>query len=435
MSLTFEQFYRRFSVFGLKKRWLPPKRCSSEQFKTYSQLLCEEFVRPGDFQIGLTKLFTRQNAMEGLNIGLDDVLDIVVVPIQVAARRKVAQLRFGRVKKGIRRLQAVARMRVCRAKYLALLDALNKARIEEEKRRQEEEEERKREQQRLAEQTERLRKERAERERQEQIAAAALAAKSLPIPAPPDSAPPPPPPLPPAPPSRQQVSFSDIQNDTSERGTLTSKAKDPPFIDRVSRMHDLCTSGDLTSLQAHLTEHPEDYIATDPRHKHCGILHSAAKGSQLHVLRYLNPTAMDIVALLDSEGNNLLHYAALSQVNSSSDQLGTFRFLIEILEGEAISSFDPHSKRRTSTVGGTGGSSNGSRVVSFKFTNTPSALISHTNYLRKTREAYEQMETAAQQMMLKTAKRSSLYNTTLNSNSQVTTVSGVIKSGWLSKRF
>jgi hypothetical protein len=205
-------------------------------------------------------------------------------------------------------------------------------------------------------------------------------------------------------------------------------------------MHDLSVGGDLTALQLHLAQHPEDYIATDPRHSHCGLLHSAARGWQVEVLRHLSPTAMDVVSLLDAEGNNLIHHAAMGGgVDGHGDQVATLRFLLGVLEESEDSNASAASSSASSSWSSkkTGRKSTRSSHVSFRFTSSaPSALISHAAFLSRSKETYQSMEKAAQEMMTKTVKRSSLHGTSLNSNTlpSLAQVKGVLKAGWLNKR-
>ena len=271
-----------------------------------------------------------------------------------------------------------------------------------------------------------------EREEKPQPQQRQVAPPSTALPPPP---PPPPPPLPAAIPVPAAIPAP---------AAVQPERRDPMsvFEERIFRMHDLASSGDLTSLQAHLEQHPEDYIATDPRHCHCGLLHSSARGWQVEVLCHLNPTALDIVSLLDAEGNNLINHAAMGDVDGPgrrgdhSDQVATLRFLLAVLEeseeGSGSSSAPSWSAKKAASR-----KSTSSSHVSFRFfSSAPSALISHATYLSRSRETYEMMEAAAQDMMSKTVKRSSLHGTSLNSNTlpSLAQVKGVLKAGWLNKR-
>lgn len=289
------------------------------------------------------------------------------------------------------------------------------AELEEQRKEQEEQQQRQRERERDEQHRRKQQQEKEEMER------GRPQQESVPAAVPPPPPPPPPPPAAPSGPSGLQDPLSIIE-------------------ERIFRMHDLSARGDLTALQLHLAQHPEDYIAPDPRHSHCGLLHSAARGWQVEVLRHLSPTAMDVVSLLDAQGNNLIHHAAMGDsADGPGDQVATLRFLLGVLEESEDCSGSATSSSSSSSWSSkkAGRKSTRSSHVSFRFTSSaPSALISHAAYLSRSKETYQSMERAAQDMMSKTVKRSSLHGTSLNSNTlpSLAAVKGVLKAGWLNKR-
>jgi hypothetical protein len=121
------------------------------------------------------------------------------------------------------------------------------------------------------------------------------------------------------------------------------------------------------------------------------------------------------------------------------DQVATLRFLLGVLEESEDSNASAASSSASSSWSSkkTGRKSTRSSHVSFRFTSSaPSALISHAAFLSRSKETYQSMEKAAQEMMTKTVKRSSLHGTSLNSNTlpSLAQVKGVLKAGWLNKR-
>ena len=101
--MSFDQFHRRYLALGLKKGW------PSQNTREFTRLLCGERLASGSFQLGTSKLFTRQQALDILHSALEEILDRFAVPIQTMVRRIVAVRRYRRIGRGVRRLQAVVR--------------------------------------------------------------------------------------------------------------------------------------------------------------------------------------------------------------------------------------------------------------------------------------------------------------------------------------
>ncbi len=99
--MSFDQFQRRYFALGQDKGW------PSQNTREFTRLLCEERLASGSFQLGSSKLFTRQQALDILHSALEDILDRYPVPIQTAMRRIIAVRRYRCIRGGMNRLQAV----------------------------------------------------------------------------------------------------------------------------------------------------------------------------------------------------------------------------------------------------------------------------------------------------------------------------------------
>ena len=95
--MSFDQFYQRYLALGLAAEGLAVA-------EPESSLGCQERLASRSFQLGTSKLFTRQVI---LHSALEDVLDVFAVPIQTAVRRIVAVRRYRLIRRGVSRLQAV----------------------------------------------------------------------------------------------------------------------------------------------------------------------------------------------------------------------------------------------------------------------------------------------------------------------------------------
>jgi len=384
------------------------------EYKKLCSLLCSELLKPNEYQLGHSKMFARQNAMDRFHLSMEDLRYVRVIPIQAAARRWICLLRLKSQKRSVLLLQSVYRMLLKRREFQRLVVEIRRQREVERLRLLEVA----RQQSDLVE-NERMRVE-AEIQIQLAIEAEEKAQIQRKLDLEPNS-------IPSITPNRVNFStdfkegtISTINSLIDERLPSESTVAISLFEDRIMQLHDHCISGDLKALQEHLKAHPGDYIATNSHSNHCTLLHSAALGGHAAIIEFLSPALVDIIAVLDNHGNNMLHYAA-SSMNTAANKIAVLRQLLSILEN--LNSSD------TASV-----TSRASSRISFRFSSSPSSLISCAAFLERVKAVEEALDAAAQNMMLKTVKRSSLYNTSLNANSTPSLVNGVLKAGWLSKR-
>ena len=94
-------------------------------------------------------------------------------------------------------------------------------------------------------------------------------------------------------------------------------------------VHDACLRGDIATFTAITRDDPDYRSRTNPNSNHCTIFHSAAASCSIDLLQHMSPALSDILTT-DTDGNNMLHYAASSK--HSSKKIETFKHLLATAE-------------------------------------------------------------------------------------------------------
>ena len=170
-------------------------------------------------------------------------------------------------------------------------------------------------------------------------------------------------------------------------------------------LHTALENGNIDLASKYLDTYPLLFASLNPKRNNCTIYHSAAFGCHIEVLKYLSPTIKEIL-LKDSLGNNVMHYVAAS---NSLKKIKTFRYLsgrIDTLESE---------------------------IKSMSLSNSLSPKsdfdVKFGHVLKITQAT---LEDASYNMMVKNCRSGMSGRATVTSI--VSSDSGILKAGWLSKR-
>eukprot|EP01033_Poteriospumella_lacustris_P000898 gene899-648_t len=141
ISLSFAQFYEMFEKLGFKRGWKASTVCTTAEAKTYTGLLCADFLSPSttgaaaakqkQYQLGLTKVFMKSECYERMHLAINDFLSKKVRKFQALARQRLAWCRYRTGRRGMVRLQSFIRMYVARKKFKKVMQDLFDARERE----------------------------------------------------------------------------------------------------------------------------------------------------------------------------------------------------------------------------------------------------------------------------------------------------------------